>query len=109
MRKLCYEEAVLLFQIRPIFGAFAGLVMFMLISLGSLSSVFSNTQGSMVLAAFLSGFSERYFLKLLKTETEPKDKDKGRGGQQPVAGEQQGQGHNGLSSGSAGQASTEQP
>lgn len=85
-----YEEAVLLFQIRPIFGAFAGLVMFMLISLGSLSSLFSDTPGSMVLAAFLSGFSERYFLKLLKTEIEPKDKDKDKGGQQPVAGGQQG-------------------
>ncbi len=88
-----YEEAVLLFQIRPIFGAFSGLVMFMLIALGSLSSVFSNTPGSMALAAFLSGFSERYFLKLLKTETEPKDKDKDRdkGGQQPGTGEQQAQ------------------
>jgi hypothetical protein len=103
-----YEEAVLLFQIRPIFGAFAGLVMFMLISLGSLSSVFSYSPGSMVLAAFLSGFSERYFLKLLKTETEPKDNDKDRGSQQPAAGEQQGQRHNRLSSESAGQASTEQ-
>lgn len=65
-----YEEAVLLFQIRPIFGAFAGLVMFMLISMGSLSSVFSSSQETMVLAAFLSGFSERYFLKLLKTGSE---------------------------------------
>jgi len=113
-----YEEAVLLFQIRPIFGAFAALVMFMLISLGALSSVFSTGEGSMALAAFLSGFSERYFLKLLKAEPdskdkdkepEPKDKDKDRGGQPPAAGELQGQGHNGLSSGSAGQASTEQP
>ena len=71
-----YEEAVLLFQVRPIFGAFAGLVMFMLISMGSLSSVFSSQQETMVLAAFLSGFSERYFLKLLKTESESENTKK---------------------------------
>lgn len=72
-----YEEAVLLFQIRPIFGAFAALVIFMLMSWGAFDSVLSESlsrgNGVYALAAFLSGFSERYFLKLLKLEPESKE------------------------------------
>ncbi len=37
-----YEEAVLLFQIRPIFGGFAALVIFMLISWGAFEMRYSN-------------------------------------------------------------------
>jgi hypothetical protein len=70
-----YEEAVLLFQIRPIFGGFAALVMFMLMSLGAFNTVFSNNPASCAVAAFLSGFSERYFLRLLKTEPESNEKE----------------------------------
>lgn len=68
-----YEEAVLLFQIRPIFGGFAALVTFMLMSLGAFNTMFSNTAASCATAAFLSGFSERYFLRLLKTEAKSKE------------------------------------
>lgn len=65
-----YEESVLLFQIRPIFGAFAALVIFMLLSWGVLTDILQTNQGSYALAAFLSGFSERYFLKLLMPASE---------------------------------------
>jgi hypothetical protein len=61
-----YEESVLLFQIRPVFGAFAALVTFMLLSWGALSSFITQQSGSYALVAFLSGFSERYFLQLLR-------------------------------------------
>ena len=70
-----YEEAVLLFQIRPIFGGFTALITFMLISLGAFNSVFSDNPGTYAIAAFLSGFSERYFLRLLNTQTEPTSKE----------------------------------
>jgi hypothetical protein len=59
-----YEESKLLFQIRPIFGAFAALVCIMLLSGGALSGIVTGS-GSYALVAFASGFSERYFLKLL--------------------------------------------
>lgn len=66
-----YEEAVLLFQIRPIFGGFTALIIFMLISWGAFeNAILKSDPASCVLAAFLSGFSERYFLRLLKTEKE---------------------------------------
>jgi hypothetical protein len=63
-----YEESVLLFQIRPIFGAFAGLVIFMLLSWGLLQDVINTSESAFALVAFVSGFSERYFLRLLKLD-----------------------------------------
>ena len=59
-----YEVSILLFQIRPIFGAFAALVSFMLLSWNVLSGVINPTTGSYALIAFVSGFSERYFIRL---------------------------------------------
>lgn len=65
-----YEEAVLLFQIRPMFGAFAALITYVFMSWGAL---FSKEMGAIALTAFLSGFSERYFLQLLKINPESND------------------------------------
>lgn len=61
-----YEVSILLFQIRPIFGAFAALVSFMLLSWGVLSGVITEGANSYTLVAFVSGFSERYFINLFK-------------------------------------------
>ncbi len=49
------------------------MVTFMLMSLGAFNTMFSNTAASCATAAFLSGFSERYFLRLLKTEVKSKE------------------------------------
>jgi hypothetical protein len=65
-----YEESMILLKIRPIFGAFAALITFILISWNVLSEIITSNPSSLFLAAFLSGFSERYFLKLLKLESE---------------------------------------
>jgi hypothetical protein len=65
-----YEESMILLKIRPIFGAFAALITFILISWNVLSEIITGNPSSLFLAAFLSGFSERYFLKLLKLEPE---------------------------------------
>ena len=70
-----YEMSILLFQLRPIFGAFAALILAALLSWGVLSDVIKNDSlGSFILAAFVSGFSERYFINLLKLDQneEPK-------------------------------------
>ena len=64
-----YEMSILLFQLRPIFGAFAALILAALLSWGVLSDVIKNESlGTFILAAFVSGFSERYFLNLLKLD-----------------------------------------
>jgi len=70
-----YEMSVLLFQLRPVFGAFAALVTFMLLSWDVFDDVIANTPGSYALVAFVSGFSERYFIKLLKLNNEEKTED----------------------------------
>jgi len=61
-----YEISVLLFKLRPILGGFAALLLTVLMSWGILSDVIAETQGSYLLVAFASGFSERYFINLLK-------------------------------------------
>ena len=63
-----YEESVILLQLRPMFGAFAALILTMLLSWGALEGILSNSMGSYILVAFLSGFSERYFLNILKID-----------------------------------------
>lgn len=65
-----YEESVLLSHLRLIFGGFAGLISFVLLSWNLLSGVSIDSLGPLVLAAFLSGFSERYFIDLLKIKPE---------------------------------------
>jgi len=70
-----YEMSVLLFQLRPVFGAFAALVTFMLLSWGVFKDIIASTPSSYTLVAFVSGFSERYFIKLLKLDNEGKIAD----------------------------------
>jgi hypothetical protein len=60
-----YEESVLLFQLRPIFGAFAALVTTMLLSWMS-EIIPIHSSSSLAAFAFLSGFSERYFLSTIE-------------------------------------------
>ena len=65
-----FEMRVLLFQLRPILGAIAALILAALMSRGVLDDVINgNGFGSYVMVAFVSGFSERYFINLLKLNT----------------------------------------
>ena len=65
-----YEESVNLSQLRFVFGGIAGLVTCILLSWNLLTDIKITTLGPIILAAFLSGFSERYFVKLLKIDPE---------------------------------------
>lgn len=65
-----YEISVLLFQLRPILGAFAALILVTLMSWKILEGVLVQSPGSYILVAFISGFSERYFINLLKLNSE---------------------------------------
>lgn len=71
-----YEMSILLFELRPILGAFAALILVALMSWGILSDVITTEKlGSYVLVAFVSGFSERYFINLLKLDSMEKNPD----------------------------------
>ena len=50
--------------------AITALILLVMLSWNILSGILNSNPGSYVLAAFISGFSERYFLNLLKIEPE---------------------------------------
>lgn len=61
-----YQDSVLRLELRPIVGATIAIVLFVLLSWGIVPGVAITSGGSFLLLAFLSGFSERYFLRLLE-------------------------------------------
>jgi hypothetical protein len=63
-----YQDSLLRLELRPIVGATIALVLFVLLSWGIVPGVAITSGGSFLLLAFLSGFSERYFLKLLELQ-----------------------------------------
>jgi hypothetical protein len=73
-----YEESQSLSMIRLEFGALAALITSALLSWDLLSGLLNNSPGPYILAAFLSGFSERYFLDLLKIKPDGEQPDEKR-------------------------------
>lgn len=65
-----YLESMLRLQLRPLVGALVALILYTILSWQVLPGITIVNPGSYFLIAFLSRFSERYFLRLLKTETE---------------------------------------
>lgn len=63
-----FLESMLNLQLKPLVGALASLVLCAFLSWQVLPVIQVENVGSYVLAAFLSGFSERYFLRLLKAD-----------------------------------------
>ena len=55
-----------LLWLRPVVGAIIASILFILLSWGMLPGIKIENDGSYFLFAFLSGFSERYFLQLMK-------------------------------------------
>jgi len=77
-----YKESLIRTQLKPIVGAFAALLMYVFISYNVISGIYFSNLGTILLAAFISGFSERFFLRFIDVkigEEEPKDIDKIRG------------------------------
>ncbi len=64
-----YLESGLNLQLRPLVGALVSLILYVIVSWQVLPGIQVVNAGSYLLMAFLSGFSERYFLGLLKTKT----------------------------------------
>jgi hypothetical protein len=62
-------------QLRPLVGALVALILYTMLSWQILPGINIANAGSYFLIAFLSGFSERYFLKLLKVDAEKEDEE----------------------------------
>lgn len=65
-----YQEDVLKMQLRPIVGGFVSLLVFVLLSWNVIAGVTVKNPGSFLLIAFVSGFSERFFLRLIDLKNE---------------------------------------
>jgi hypothetical protein len=63
-----YQESVLSLQLKALVGAMVAVILFIFLSWEILPGIVVKTAGSYIVVAFLSGFSERYFLKLLSIE-----------------------------------------
>jgi hypothetical protein len=70
-----YLESMLKLQLRPLVGALVALILYTILSWQVLPGITIVNAGSYFLIAFLSGFSERYFLRLLKTQAEDSNEE----------------------------------
>jgi hypothetical protein len=68
-----YQENMLRLQLKIWVGAIVSLLLYILLAWKIVPGISIEVQGTFLLLAFISGFSERYFLKLLdlKGEEEP--------------------------------------
>lgn len=69
-----YEVGMLTLSLRPVVGGLAALLLFVLLSWHVFPAIDTRSAGSYLLAGLLAGFSERYFLRLLKVAIESNDK-----------------------------------
>lgn len=65
-----YQETMLKLVLRPMIGGIISLILVVLLSWKLIPAINVENAGAFFLAAFLSGFSERYFLRLLDFEDE---------------------------------------
>jgi hypothetical protein len=65
-----FKESLLKFQLKPIVGALTAVIISVLLSWQILPGISIESIGSFILISFLTGFSERYFLKLLQIDQE---------------------------------------
>ena len=65
-----YLEDILKLQLKPLVGAMVALILYVVLSWQVLPGIKIENTGSYIIIAFLSGFSERYFLRLLDIKTE---------------------------------------
>jgi hypothetical protein len=68
-----YLESMLKLQLRPLVGSMVALILYSLLSWQVLPGIKIEGAGSYFLIAFLAGFSERYFLRVLDIKIENED------------------------------------
>jgi hypothetical protein len=65
-----YRTSMLKLALKPLVGAVASMTLYLLLSWQILTGVKVTNGGTFLLVGFLAGFSERYFLKLLRVSSE---------------------------------------
>jgi hypothetical protein len=75
-----YQETMLTLALRPVVGGIVSLVLLVLLSWKLIPVLDAKDAGAFFLAAFLSGFSERYFLRLLDLDKDKSDTASGKEG-----------------------------
>jgi hypothetical protein len=83
-----YQQSMLRLQLRLLVGALVALLLYTLVAWKVVPGISVDAQGMYLLLAFASGFSERYFLKLLDLKAEATDDDESveeRQDQRPAA------------------------
>jgi hypothetical protein len=65
-----YRSSMLKLALKPLVGAVASMTLYLLLSWQILTGVKVTNGGTFLLVGFLAGFSERYFLKLLRVSPE---------------------------------------
>jgi hypothetical protein len=65
-----FKESIIQFWLRPIVGAIFAMLISSLLTWDVVSGIKIENAGAYILTAFLCGFSERYFLNLLKIDDE---------------------------------------
>jgi len=66
-----YRVSMFNLALRPLIAAIAALVLYVFLSWNVIQGLNITNPGVYVLSAFLAGFSERYFLRIVRTATEP--------------------------------------
>ena len=64
-----YRTSVKRMMLKPLFGAVAALTVYFFLSANLISGVAVTSAGTYVVAAFLAGFSERYFLRIVDAQS----------------------------------------
>jgi hypothetical protein len=70
---LDYRASVLKLALKPLVGAVAALTLYFFLTWQIVTGVQVTSGGTFLLVGFLAGFSERYFLRILKDEEGPQD------------------------------------
>jgi hypothetical protein len=68
-----YQQSTMQLRLRPVVGVLVALVLLILLQGDALPGIHLQGLGALLLIALASGFSERYFLKLLQLDTGEQD------------------------------------
>ncbi len=71
-----FRTSMLNFSLRPLAGAIAAVSLYLLLAWEVLNGIEVTSPGVYVLVAFLAGFSERYFLRVIRAEEQPAKQQK---------------------------------
>jgi hypothetical protein len=70
-----YRTSMLKLALKPLVGAVASMTLYLLLSWQILTGVKVTNGGTFLLVGFLAGFSERYFLRLLRVSPDDDDRE----------------------------------